>query len=131
MEAAFMLAGGLIQTQGAAAGQQWEAQKAQRAAEVGRVQADQVDASYRRELNSTVASIRAFRASSGAAINSPTGMAIEANEARKSDRDRRIEVGNRRMQATQDEADARFRKSAAKVAFFGGTATSLGKFFGS
>jgi len=131
MEAAFMLAGGLVQAAGASAGQKWEAEKAKRAAEIGRVQANQVDASYRRELNSTISSIRAFRASSGAAIDSPTGMAIEANEAAKSDRDRKIEVGNRRMQSTQDEADARFRKSAAKLALFGGTATSLGKFFGS
>lgn len=121
---------GIIGAQGAAAGQKWEAQKAQRAAEVGRVRANQIDATYRDELNSTIANIRAIRASSGASVGSPTGMAIEADQQRISDRDRKIEVGNQRMQANQDEADAKFRKSAAKNALFGGIAKSLPSFFG-
>jgi len=121
---------GIVGAAGASQGQKWEAQKAQRAAEIGRVRADQIDASYRDELNSTIANIRSIRASSGASIMSPTGMAIEADQQRISDRDRKIEVGNQRMQATQDEADAKFRKSAAKTALFGGVAKSLPYFFG-
>src|SRR5690606_15689278 len=104
--------------------------KAKRAAEIGKVQADQIDSQYRDELNSTIANIRAIRSSSGASVNSPTGRAIEANQEKISNRDRRIDVGSKRMQVTQDEADAKFRKSAAKTALFGGVAKSLPSFFG-
>ncbi|MDI7862531.1 hypothetical protein MRS76_11220 [Rhizobiaceae bacterium n13] len=100
------------------------------AAEVGKVQADQIDANYREELNSTIANIRAIRASAGVGANSPTGRAIEAGHAEASDRDRRIDVGSKRMQATQDENDARFRRSSANMALLGGTAKSLPAFFG-
>lgn len=122
------LAGSLIGAFGEKAGQDYEAAKSKRAAEVGRVQADQIDASYREELNSTISNIRAIRASAGVGANSPTGMAIEAKQQKTSDRDRRIDVGSKRMQATQDDADAKFRKSAAKTALFGGIATGLAKF---
>ncbi|MDQ0132665.1 hypothetical protein J2T08_000566 [Neorhizobium galegae] len=122
------LAGSLIGAFGEKQGQDYEAAKSKRAAEVGRVQADQIDSSYREELNSTISNIRAIRASAGVGANSPTGMAIEAKQEKTSDRDRRIDVGSKRMQATQDDADAKFRKSAAKTALFGGIATGLAKF---
>ncbi|QEE47491.1 hypothetical protein FVA81_24060 [Rhizobium sp. WL3] len=115
---------------GQSQGQKWEAEKAKRAAEVGRVRADQIDATYRDELSSTISNIRSIRASSGASMNSPTGMAIEADQQRISDRDRKIDVGNQRMQANQDEEDAKFRKSAARMALFGGAVKSLA-YFGS
>lgn len=136
MQAAGLLSGimsgisGVVGAMGASAAQSWEAQKAKRAAEVGRVRADQIDASYRDELNSTISNIRAIRSSSGASPYSPTGMAIEANQEKISNRDRKIDVGNQRMQANQDEADAKFRKSAASTALFGGVAKSLPSFFG-
>lgn len=121
---------GVVGAVGASNAQKWEAEKAKRAAEVGRVRADQIDAGYRDELNSTIANIRSIRASSGASINSPTGMAIEADQQQTSDRDRKIDVGNQRMQANQDEQDAKFRRSAARTALFGGVAKSLPSFFG-
>lgn len=136
MQAAGLISGimsgvsGIIGAMGQSAGQKWEAEKAKRAAEVGRVQADQIDASYRDELNSTISNIRAIRSASGASVNSPTGRAIEADQEKISNRDRKIDVGSRRMQATQDESDAKFRKSAAKTALFGGTAKSIPAFFG-
>ena len=136
MQAAGLISGimsgvsGIVGAMGQAAGQKWEAEKAKRAAEIGRVQADQIDASYRDELNSTISNIRAIRSSSGASVNSPTGRAIEADQEKISNRDRKIDVGSRRMQATQDEADAKFRRSAAKTALFGGIAKSLPSFFG-
>lgn len=121
---------GVVGAMGASAGQKWEGEKAKRAAEVGRVRADQIDATYRDELNSTIANIRAIRSSSGASVASPTGMAIEADQQRISDRDRKIDVGNQRMQANQDEQDAKFRKSAARMTLIGGVAKALPSFFG-
>ncbi len=57
-------------------------------------------------------------------------MALEADQQRISDRDRKIDVGNQRMQANQDEQDAKFRKSAAKMTLIGGVAKALPSFFG-
>lgn len=125
------LAGSLIGAVGQYQGQQYAASQSKRAAEVGKVQADQIDASYREELNSTISNIRAIRASAGVGANSPTGMAIEAKQAETSNRDRRIEVGSKRMQANQDESDAAFRKSSAGWALAGGAISGLSKFYGS
>jgi sugar/nucleoside kinase (ribokinase family) len=125
------LAGSLVGAVGQSKASNYAAQQSARAAQVGRVQADQVDASYRDELNSTISNIRAIRASSGTGANSPTGMAIEAKQEDTSNRDRRIEVGNKNMQANQDDADAKFRRSSAKTALFGGVASGLAKFAGS
>lgn len=121
---------GIVGAMGQSAGQDYQAAQAERAAQVGRVQADQIDANYREELNSTIANIRAIRASAGVGANSPTGMAVEAEQQRRSDRDRRIDVGSRRMQANQDEADADFYRSSARTSLLGGVAKSLPYFFG-
>ncbi len=108
----------------------YAAAQSKRAAQVGRIQADQIDASYRDELNSTLANIKSIRASAGVDPNSPTGQAVNADQVRTSNRDRIIDVGSKRMQANQDEADAKFRKSAAKVSLLGGTMKALPSFFG-
>jgi hypothetical protein len=125
------LAGSLVGAFGQSQASNYQADQSKRAAQVGRVQADQIDASYRDELNSTISNIKAIRASAGVDPNSPTGMAIDAKQQQTSDRDRRIEVGSKRMQAAQDDADAKFRRSSAKWALFGGAATGLAKFAGS
>lgn len=108
----------------------YAAAQSKRAAQVGRIQADQIDASYREELNSTLANIKSIRASAGVDPNSPTGQAVNEDQVRTSNRDRIIDVGSKRMQANQDEADAKFRKSAAKVSLLGGTMKALPSFFG-
>lgn len=108
----------------------YAAAQSKRAAQVGRIQADQIDASYRDELNSTLANIKSIRASAGVDPNSPTGQAVNADQIRTSNRDRIIDVGSKRMQANQDESDAKFRKSAAKVSLLGGTMKALPSFFG-
>lgn len=125
------LAGSLVSAVGQYEGSQYAAQQSDRAAQVGRIQADQVDANYREELNSTISNIRAIRASAGVGAMSPTGMAVEAKQEETSNRDRKIEVGSKRMQANQDENDARFRRSSANWALLGGAATGLSKFYGS
>ncbi|WP_165503974.1 hypothetical protein [Rhizobium leguminosarum] len=122
------LAGSLVGAMGEARASNYAAQQSARAAQVGRIQADQIDSSYRDELNSTIANIKAIRASAGVDLNSPTGRAIDSKQERTSDRDRMIEVGSKRMQANQDDADAKFRRSSAKWALLGGAATGLAKF---
>jgi 23S rRNA A2030 N6-methylase RlmJ len=124
------LGGSLIGAVGQYSAGQHAADQSEQAAQVGRIQADQVDASYRSELNSTISNIRAIRASANAEP-SPTSMAIVAKQTKTSDHDRMIDVGNKRMQADQDEADAKFRRSSATMALIGGAATGLSKFYGS
>lgn len=130
LAAAFTGISGLVSAFGQYSAGQHAAEESKRAAQVGRIQADQIDASYRGELNSTISNIRAIRAGAGVGSFSPTGMALESDAERKSDRDRRIDVGSKRMQATQDDADAKFRKSAATFSLLGGVAKSLPSFFG-
>lgn len=124
------LAGSLVGAVGQMQASNYAAAQSDKQAAVGRVQADQIDSSYREELNSTIANIRTIRASAGVGANSPTGMAVEARQAATSERDRAIDVGSRRMQANSDAADAQFRRSSAKLAFAGGIATGLSKFYG-
>lgn len=126
----FMGLSGIVGAVGQYQAGNYAAAQSKRAAQVGRIQADQIDASYREELNSTLANIKSIRASAGVDPNSPTGQAVNADQVRTSNRDRIIDVGSKRMQANQDEADAKFRKSAAKVSLLGGTMKALPSFFG-
>ncbi|MGC4393705.1 hypothetical protein [Agrobacterium sp. M50-1] len=126
----FMGLSGIVGAVGQYQAGNYAAAQSKRAAQVGRIQADQIDASYRDELNSTLANIKSIRASAGVDPNSPTGQAVNADQVRTSNRDRIIDVGSKRMQANQDEADAKFRKSAAKVSLLGGTMKALPSFFG-
>ena len=126
----FMGLSGIVGAVGQYQAGNYAAEQSKRAAEVGRIQADQIDASYRDELNSTLANIKAIRSSAGVGSDSPTGQAVEAGQVKTSNRDRIIDVGSKRMQATQDENDAKFRKSAARMSLIGGVAKSLPSFFG-
>jgi sugar/nucleoside kinase (ribokinase family) len=123
--------GSLVGAVGQFQGQEYAAQQAERAALVGKVQADQTNAAYREDLNSTIANIRAIRSSAGVGPGSPTEMAYIESQTKKSERDRQIDSGNKLMQAEQDKADAQFRRSAAGMALFGGAVSSLPYFFGS
>lgn len=90
-----------------------DAARAERAAEFGRIQADQTDAHLREELNITLSNIDATRASSGIAPGSPTGEALKNEETRISDRSRRTKVASIRMQAAEDELTAGYDRSVA------------------
>nr|DAH75486.1 MAG TPA: hypothetical protein [Caudoviricetes sp.] len=111
-------------------GQSQSAQQAKTAATVGRIQADQIDSSYRDELTSTINNIRAIRATTGVAADSPTTQAIEAYNTKTSDRNRSRDVASRQIQANQSEQDAKFFKTSAGVSLFGGAAKSLPYFYG-
>lgn len=97
---------------GAAAGRE-DARRAEVNRRVANVQADQIDASYRDELDRTVRNIAAIQASSGAPINAPSTMAYIRRETEASDTDRRIAVANARLQADAAGMDAiAFRRAA-------------------
>lgn len=121
---------GIVGAYGASQGQKHQAAQAKQQAEVGRMQADQIDTAYRDELSSTISNIQNIRASTGAAAFSPTGMALEEGQKKISDRNRTRDVASRNMQATQLDKDAKFLKSSATASLFGGVAKSIPSFFG-
>lgn len=127
-----LLTGGsmLISGIGGAVGYNQQAQQAKNAAATGRIQANQIDQSYREELNSTINNIRAIRAGTGVAADSPTTIAIENENDRISERNRTRDVASRRIQADQSERDARTFRNSAITSLLGGTAKSLPYFFG-
>lgn len=120
----------IVGAMGQSAAMAHEAQKAARAAEIGRVRADQVDAAYREDFNTTLANITAIRAATNADPASPTSLAYIEGERKASETVRRIKVGGERLQANQDEADASYYKSASRTALLGGALQSIPAFLG-
>lgn len=97
---------------GAAAGRE-DARRAEVDRRVAQIQADQIDASYRDELDRTFRNITAIQASAGAPINSPSTIAYMNREAEASDMDRQTAVANARLQADAAGMDAyAFRRAA-------------------
>ncbi|MCH6203438.1 MULTISPECIES: hypothetical protein [Brucella/Ochrobactrum group] len=130
--ASALLTGGslLLSGIGGAIGYNQQAQQAKNAAATGRIQANQIDAGYRDELNSTINNIRAIRAGTGVAADSPTTMAIENENERVNEQNRSRDVASRRIQADQSERDAKTFRNSAFTSLLGGTAKSLPYFFG-
>lgn len=112
-------AGSIFKGQGEKASQEYLAARDRRAAELGRIKADQTDAGMREELNTTLANIDVIRAAAGTDPLSPTGLAIRENERRIGDRDRRIRVSNINEQAADDDASAEYRRYVGKTALTG------------
>lgn len=97
-----------------------QAENAERNRRVGRMRADQVDTVLRNDLASTIGTIRAIAASSGAPVNSPAIEAFIRGEEAASDRDRRIAVSNEILQAEQFGIDAASYRRAARFSLLGG-----------
>lgn len=110
----------IIKGHGEAAGQEFMAARDRRAAEIGRIKADQTDAQLREELNTTLGMIDVTRSAANADPLSPTAIAVKNEESRISDRARRTKVGSIRAQAAEDDASARYRGYAARNALLGG-----------
>lgn len=114
--AGLQIMGGLTEAQGKAAGYRHDQDRAQRLAMAARTAAYETDANLREEMLRTLGQISAIRSAAGHDPSSPTGMAIEAEETRQSDRQRRIKVSNLESQATQYDRDASFFGYAASHA---------------
>ena len=95
-------------------------------AEIGaKTRAAQIDTAYREDLASTIANIRAISASANVGAGSPTQLALQDEEARISNRSRRIETGNELMAARQFSADRKQTLAAGKAALRGGMLGSI------
>ncbi|MCW5695323.1 MAG: hypothetical protein KIS96_01180 [Bauldia sp.] len=94
--------------------------KAEFAARVGMVAADQIDTAYRQELAATVSNIRAIQASAGVNVGSPSAQAFLRGEEAASDGDRATAVASARLQAGQHGLDAIAYRRAARWSLIGG-----------
>lgn len=116
----------VVQGIGQSKANQSEAEQSIMAWRVGQAQADQIDAAYRDELDSTMRNIRAIQASAGAPTDSASAQAVAAREAEASDRDRRVAVASARLQANQSGLDAFAFRRAARWSLWGGILGGLG-----
>jgi hypothetical protein len=90
------------------------------AADAGRLRGEQVDASYREELNNTMQNITAIRSAQNVNIESPTSMALYARAEELSSRARRTAVANERIKAFGLDGDAATIKSQGDTAMLTG-----------
>lgn len=100
----------------AKAGADFQAVRAERAAEFGKVQADLTDTTMREQLNTTLSNIDVIRAAARIDPTSPTTAAIEARQSMLSDRQRTAAVSSLRQQAADDEASAKYLRESGDFA---------------
>lgn len=101
---------------GTQAANEFQADRATRAAELGRTQAGLTDATYRENLNTTLGNIDAIRAAARIDPTSPTSAALRDYNTMVSDRQRMAAVGSLRQQAAEDEAGAAYLRKAGDFA---------------
>lgn len=101
---------------GQKASDDYQAQRAEQAAQYGELKASQTDAQTRENLNVTLANISAVRAASGVDPSSPTSAVLRDQTERLGDRARGIQVGNILEQSTQDTQDAAYLRNAGDFA---------------
>lgn len=95
---------------------QAQADRAARAAEFGKLQAEQTDLHFRDELNTTLGNIDVIRAASHIDPSSPTTAAIEDRQRMVSDRGRSSALLSIRSQISEDEASAAYLRKAGDYA---------------
>lgn len=108
--------GGFSQAQG----DEYEAQQAENAAEIGKTQAAQTSTEMTQDLDRQVQQIQAIRASAGVEDNSPTGEAIVNNVRARGQQQMGIKIGSIMDQVTQDQNAAALYTSNAQNAILGG-----------
>lgn len=110
----------ILQSQGVASADEFQAQKLETAATYGDLKATQTGAQMTRSLTTTLGNIAAVRAAANADPTSPTGAAIIDNQETLGESQRGIAVNSILQQSRQDRNDAAYYKDAADNALFAG-----------
>jgi hypothetical protein len=110
----------MLQAQGTADADEFQAKKLESAATYGDLKAVQTGGQMTRQLNQTLGNIDAVRAAAGADPNSPTGAAVRDNQEDIGTDQKRITVDSIMAQSTQERNDAAYYRSAASNALFAG-----------
>jgi len=94
----------------------FQADRATRAAQFGEVQANLTDATMRQNLNTTIGNIETIRAAGNIDPSSPTSAALLEQNERRSDSQRMAAVGSIRSQDEEDMASADYLRKAGNFA---------------
>lgn len=113
---ALTVASDITQGNATQAADEFKADRAQRAAEFGQIQASLTDTTMREQLNTTLGNIETIRAAAGADPNSPTGAAILEHNEDLSNRQRMAAVGSLKAQSAEDLASADYLRKAGDFA---------------
>lgn len=119
----------ILQSQGVASADEFQAQKLETAAVYGDLKAAQTGAQMTRSLTTTLGNISAVRAAANADPTSPTGAAITDNQETLGENDRGIAVNSILQQSRQDRNDAAYYKDAADNALFAGKISAAAGIF--
>lgn len=112
--------GSIMKGSGTKAANEMQADRAERAAEFGRVQVDLSDATMRENLNTTLGNIDAIRAAGRIDPSSPTTAALEDRQRQIGERQRSAAALNIRSQVSEDEASADYLRKAGDYALLQG-----------
>lgn len=112
----FSAASDIMKGEGTQAADDFQAARAERAAQFGMLQATLTDTTMRENLNTTLGNIEAVRAAAGIDPTSPTTAALEERSTHLSDRQRMAAVGSIRSQAAEDQASAKYLREAGDFA---------------
>lgn len=110
----------LLQSQGTATADTYQADRLTTAAQYGEVKAAQTGAQMTRNLNTTLGNIDAVRAAANADPSSPTGAAFRDNQEAIGSNNRAVAVDNITAQNTQDLNDAAYYRQASSSALLSG-----------
>jgi len=110
----------ILQSQGVAAANEFQAAKLEQAAVYGELKAVQTGGAMTRSLNQTLGNIDAVRAAANTDPTSPTGNAFRDNQEQLGMDQKTTTVNSILAQATQQRNDAAYYKSAASEALFAG-----------
>lgn len=117
----------ILQSQGVASADEFQADKLDNAAKYGELKAVQTGGQMTRSLNTTLGNIDAVRAAANADPNSPTGQAVRDNQETIGTDQKTIAVDSILAQSRQDSADAAYYRDAASHALLtGGISAAAG-----
>jgi hypothetical protein len=101
---------------GTQAADEFQAARAERAADFGKLQASLTDTTLRENLNTTLSNIEVIRAASHDDPTSPTGIAFEQRQQLVSDRQRNAALLTINSQVAEDQASAKYLRDAGDYA---------------
>lgn len=102
--------------QGTQAADEMQADRAERAAQFGKLQANLTDTVARENLNTTLSNIDVIRAASHADPTSPTAVAFEDRQRMLSERQRTSALLTINSQVAEDQASAKYLREAGDYA---------------
>lgn len=106
----------VLKGEGTQAVDEAQADRAERAAQFGKVQANLTDTTMRERLNNTIGNIDVIRAAARIDPTSPTTAAIEDRQRTLSDRQRTAALTSINAQVEDDESSAKYLRQAGDFA---------------